>query len=198
MKYSLPLSFAFLSILSTSALAESNEFFRIGLGGSDVFTETETEVAGFSFFEEDSVSAGFLYLAGGSDRESNRTYGQLGFSVFEDANLLFLGIGHDWMFTSRPFQPYVGLSGGLAWLTYTEDYDDGVVTVELEGERARGPAIGGQLGLYYQLGDTAALDVSLQALGTSIETEVTFPGLGSVNNEITFIGNTVASLSFVF
>lgn len=198
MKYSLPLSFALLSILSATSIAQSKEFFRVGIGGSDASTETETEIVGASFFEKDSVSAGFLYLAGGSDRESNRTFGQVGFSVFEDANLLTVGIGHDWMFTSRPFQPYVGLSGGLAWLTYTEDYDDGIVTVELEGERARGPAIGGQLGLYYQLGDTAALDVSLQALGTSIETEITFPGMGSVNSEITFIGNTVASLSFVF
>jgi len=187
-----------LSLTLTTASASDQEFLRIGFGVSDVFVETSTDVTGVSIFNEDQLQAGLFYVAGGTDRQNSRTYGQLGISAFEDANLIVAGLGHDWMFTSRPFQPYLGLSGGLAWLIYTEDYNENGVTIELEGQRARGPFLGGQAGLYYQFSDSVAFDFSLQALGTSLETEIDFGSFGNVNSEITFIGNTVASLNFMF
>lgn len=186
-----------LSVILVSP-ASSNEFLRIGLGSSTIDSETEAEISGLTFFSEDSMETGMLHLSVGTDRERNRTFGQLNFTAFEDSNIVLLGLGHDWMFTSRPFQPYLGVSGGLIWLNYTEDYDDGQISIALEGEGARSGALGGQFGLYYQVVDDIALDLGLQFLGTSLETEIQFPGMGTVNNEIVFVGNVFASISLGF
>lgn len=189
--------------LPATALAETKPFLGFGLGGGSVALEIEAEGPDGSFSDEDTESAGAVTLKGGVDRPSNRSYATFKVLPYEDAVVSMLGISYDWKFHEGPWRPYLGLTAGLASLEWTEDLEvSDQFTAELDGETARGFALGFQGGFLYEASDKLNFDLSVRTLGTSLETELEIQQngetTGSVTQKVTSMSSITLGANFMF
>lgn len=182
--------------LPTTVLAEDKPFLGFGLGGGSIALEVEAESAGESFSDEDTEGAGAVTIKGGTDRANDRGYLIYKALPYEDAVVSMLGVSHDWKFHEGPWRPYFGLTVGLAMLRWTEDLEiNDQFTAELEDETARSFALGLQGGFLYEASDNLNFEISLRAVGTSLETELEIQDSGMSSGRVTQEVNAMSSFS---
>lgn len=160
------------TLLPAPTHAESQWFFGASIGHAVAGYEEKRR--GQIAFNDDGVeSSAGLELRVGPDRHRNRTY--LGLEAYPQPNatLGLVTVSHDWFFIYDNLRPYLGLSGGVAVLTWEDD--DPFNTGEqwnLGGESDTGVALGARAGIVVDLDEHFSFEGSAGFHWTDLKTEL--------------------------
>jgi len=163
-----------LALLPMGVSAQS--FIGVGFGYGSVNEEVEATITRNSLqlasVKDDSrEGAPALFVTGGVDRHTSRTYGIVKGLPYENAVVSVFGVSHDWKFGDGPLKPFLGLTLGFAVLRWTEDVEADGFVFETEDETASSLGLGAQAGVLYDIGQSLSLEAGLRFLATDLNTE---------------------------